>query len=353
MRKKVILTGITGQCASYFAEYLLEHTDFVIFGARRRLSVSNDENIRHLYGNDRLKFISVDLTDGPSIQSSIERIKPDYYINCAAQSLVPESWNSPVNTFQTDCIAIIYMLEAIRKVVPKCRFLSVGSTEEFGDVLYSPQDLNHPFRARSPYGAAKVASHQLVKVYRDSYDIYAVHPICGNYESPRRGEEFVTRKITKSIGKIYKAIQANKDFIPLRLGNITAKRDWSHCKDIVDGLWRSLNQEKYNSEFTGKPKDYLFGSGKCYSVQDFLVKVLNASNLPFNVKVERKNELNVNYYLRGTRKHIVIIDPNQFRPADVQLLQVDSSLAREELKWEPKYNLDGIIQEMIERDVLN
>src|SRR3990167_6031162 len=244
--KKVIVTGCTGQAGSFMVDYLLKNTDYEIYGMVRRLSVSNHKNINHLKTNPRFHLFSGDLTDGHSLQKSIEDIKPDYYINAGAQSLVSESWTSPVNTFQTDAVSLIYILEAIRKTVPHCRFVNFGSSEQFVDVIYTPQDIKHPFRSRSPYAAAKVAAHQIVKVYKESYNLYAIQPICFNYEGSRRGLEFVTRKITHGVAQIYKSIKNNQPVIPIELGNINSQRDWSDCEDFVDGIWRMLNQDEYS-----------------------------------------------------------------------------------------------------------
>ena len=196
MSKKVLITGVSGQAGSYFADYLLANTDYEIYGMVRRLSVSNHTNIEHLKNNPRFHLFSGDLNDCHSIFENIDNIKPDYFINCAAQSFVFESWVSPANTFEVVSVAIIHILEAIRKIKPECRFINFGSSEEMGDVKYSPQDENHPPRARSVYGAAKIAARQIIKVYRESYGLYCIQPWNFNYESERRGVEFITRKIT-------------------------------------------------------------------------------------------------------------------------------------------------------------
>jgi GDPmannose 4,6-dehydratase len=214
--KKIIVTGVTGQVGSYMTDFLLKNTDFEIYGAIRRLSVPNHENIAHIK-SERFHLIGMDLSDEHSISSAIEEIKPDYFINFA---------------------------EAIRKYCPKCRYYNAGSSEEFGDVQYSPQDMNHPPRARSPYGASKVAARQIVKVWRDSYDLYAVQGLLFNHESERRGEEFVTRKITKGVARIKREIEAGDIPTSIKLGNLKACRDWSHAEDFVRGVWLMLNQDR-------------------------------------------------------------------------------------------------------------
>ena len=213
MIKKVLITGVTGQAGSYFVEYLLDKTDLEIYGMVRRLSVKNHTNLTEkVLNNSRFHLFSGDLNDSHSIYKNIEDIKPDYFINCAAQSFVAESWISPANTFEVDCVSIIHILEAIRKLIPSCRFINFGSSEEMGDVVYSPQDEKHPPRARSVYGAAKIAARQIIKVYRESYNLFCVQPWNFNYESKRRGVEFVTKKITQNVARIYHSIKNNQNF---------------------------------------------------------------------------------------------------------------------------------------------
>ncbi len=201
--KKVLITGVTGQDGSLMADYLLQNTNYFVLGAHRRLSVPNHDNIEHLKNHPKFRLIDLDVTDSENIADVIQKEKPDYFINFAANSFVGNSWSMPVNHMQTNCMAVLYQLEAVRKYAPNCRYYNAGSSEQFGDVIYSPQDINHPFRPRSPYGAAKSAAHYLVKVYRDSYNLYAIQGVLFNHEGVRRGEEFVTRKITKNVARIY------------------------------------------------------------------------------------------------------------------------------------------------------
>jgi GDP-mannose 4,6-dehydratase len=231
-------------------EHLLKNTNLLIFGGVRRLSVYNHENIRQIK-SDRFHLINFDLTDAHSISRTIEKLKPDYFMNFAAQSFVASSWDFARQTWETNSTAILDILEAIRLYNPSCRLYQAGSSEEFGNVLYSPQDENHPLRPRSPYGASKCASRQLIKVYRESYNLYAIQGWLFNHEGTRRGEEFVTRKITKNVAIIYHSIQNNEEFEPLELGNIEAQRDWSDAEDFVEGIWMMLNQDRYNKNYNG------------------------------------------------------------------------------------------------------
>ena len=242
----VIITGVSGQDGSFMSDYLLKNTDYEIFGGARRLSVANHENIIHLANEKRFHLINFDLTDPHSISQTISQINPAYFINFAAQSFVKSSWDFPDQTSDANTKAVIHILEAIQLNCPDCRFYNAGSSEEFGDVVYSPQDEKHPLRPRSPYGASKASARHWVKVYRESYGLYALQGWLFNHEGTRRGEEFVTRKITKAVNRIEKAIENEESYQPLELGNVDAKRDWSDARDCVDAVWRMLNQEKYN-----------------------------------------------------------------------------------------------------------
>lgn len=382
MNKKVLITGCTGQMGSLMADYLLANTNYKIYGMVRRLSVPNHKNIDHLKNNPRFKLLMGDLTDGHSLAECIETVRPDYFINAAAQSFVKESWNSPVNTFETDAIAVIYILEAIRKNVPNCRFINFASSEMFGDVVYTPQDIKHPFRSRSPYAAAKVAAHQIVKVYRESYNLYACSAICYNYEGVRRGEEFVTRKISKGVAKIKWALDNNRLIAPISLGNVDSQRDWSDAEDIVDGIWRMLNQEIYNKEIEKivpelkakhvgillpKPieyylsqviREYILASGETHSIKEFIQLAFESVDLkgswlsgqPLNRK-EVPTDWSYFIKLNNEWKQVVTIDPQFFRPNEVDLLCGDSSPIRAELGWQPKITFKNLVEKMIKNDL--
>ena len=200
--KKIIITGVTGQDGSHMVDYLINNTEHTIIGGVRRLSVKNHQNIEHLLDEPRFFLIDLDVTDAENIDRVISEHKPDYFINFAANSFVGTSWQMPVNHMQTNCMAVLHQLEAIRKHVPDCRYYNAGSSEEFGDVITEPQSEEHPLRPRSPYGASKCAARHLVKVYRDSYNLYAVQGWLFNHEGTRRGVEFVTRKITQHVARI-------------------------------------------------------------------------------------------------------------------------------------------------------
>lgn len=344
MSKKIIITGVTGQDGSYMADYLLENTEHYIYGMVRRASTNNHHNIKHLLNNPRFKIITGDLTDSQSIDNIVREIEPDYFINLAAQSFVGASWQIPEQTFDIDAVGVIRCLEAIRKHAPSCRFYNAGSSEELGNVDYSPQDEKHPLKPRSPYGAAKAAARHIVKVYRESYNLFAIQGLLYNHESPRRGEEFVTRKITKEIARIKKALDYGTEFEPLELGNIYAKRDWSHSKDFVKGIWIMLNQNS--------PKEFLLASGETHTVKEFINKAFEFAGISgyWGHSSEDRSEINEEFYT-PTKQVLVRINPVFYRPAEVDLLLGDPSNAIKELGWSPEISFSNLVQEMVENDI--
>jgi GDPmannose 4,6-dehydratase len=341
--KKVIVTGVTGQVGSYMVDFLLKFTNAKVYGAIRRLSVPNHENIKHVK-DPNFEFIEMDLGDEHSISSCIEEIKPDYFINFAANSFVGSSWRMPVNHFQNNTMGVLHQLEAIRKYCPDCKYYNAGSSEEFGDVQYSPQDLDHPSRPRSPYGASKVAARQIVKVWRESYNLFAVQGYLFNHESERRGEEFVTRKITKAVARIATSInKGNTDFKPLELGNMNAKRDWSHAEDFVRAVWLMLNEKT--------PKDYLLASGETHTVKEFVELAFeNAGIKGFwsgegtNEKFKFLGEVPIDITL-------VKVNPDFYRPAEVDLLLGDPSEAQKDLHWEKSVDFPSLVRRMTLNDL--
>lgn len=374
--KKVIITGVTGMDGSYMADYLLKNTTLTIIAGIRRLSNDNHKNIKHLKDHHRFKLIDLDITDPTNIEQVIREEQPDYFINFAANSFVGKSWTMPVNHMQTNCMAVLYQLEAIRKFAPMCRYYNAGSSEEFGDVQFSPQTEKHPLRPRSPYGASKASARMLVKVYRESYGLYAVQGWLFNHESERRGVEFVTRKITTNIARIKKEIQNSQKITPLELGNLDAKRDWSHAEDFVDGVWRMLNQEKFYSndiaEYEGNDsilsqeklheniKEYVLASGETHTVREFVEKAFDAANIDgrwsYSMDCDaslplEQTEIFVSKEDQGVV--LVKINPDFYRPAEVELLLGDASLAKKDLNWKPKISFDELVKKMVQNDLRN
>lgn len=320
--------------------HLLKNTDYEIYGAIRRLSVTNHENIADI-DNVRFNLVNLDILDQQSIFNNVKTIKPDYIINFAAQSYVGESWNSPIQTFTTNTLSVIYFLEAIREFNPSCRFYSAGSSEELGDVDYSPQDLRHPLKPRSPYGASKCAARHIVKVYRESYNIFAIHCILFNHEGIRRGREFVTRKITSNIARIKKEIKNNQPVKPLELGNIFAIRDWSDSEDFVEAVWIMLNRDE--------PREYVLSSNETHTVKEFVDLTCEYAGLKVEWKIDEQNPLNT--VLLYDNKVILTINGKFYRPAEVDLLYGDSIETRKTIGWEPKVSFKQLVKKMIDWDM--
>jgi len=341
MSKKVLITGVTGQDGSHMADYLINNTENVIIGGIRRLSVKNHQNIEHLVGHERFKLIDLDVTDQANVEWVIQNEQPDYFINFAANSFVGNSWNMPVNHMNTNLMAVLYQVEAIRKHCPDCRYYNAGSSEEWGNVDYSPQDEKHPAKARSPYGVSKVAARQLVKVWRESYNIYAVQGWLLNHEGIRRGEEFVTRKITKGVSEIFHQARLGEPITAIELGNLDAKRDWSDAEDFVEGVWLMLNNKS--------PKEYVLSSNETHSIREFVELAFAYAGFgQENCKWvgEKENEM----YIHGSQV-LVKINPEYYRPAEVSLLHGDSTLARQELGWKPKSSFQDLVRKMVENDL--
>ena len=340
--KKVIVTGVTGQVGSYMADFLLKFTDLEIYGAIRRLSVPNHKNIEKAKLNPKFKLIEMDLTDEHSMFSTIQEIKPDYFINFAANSFVGNSWHMPANHFDVNALGVMRQLEAIRKICPNCKYYNAGSSEEFGDVMYSPQDLNHPPRPRSPYGASKVAARQIVKVWRDSYKLFAIQGYLFNHESERRGEEFVTRKISMNAARIKKELDEGKTPEAFDLGNIEAKRDWSHAYDFVRAVWLMLNEDK--------PKDYLLASGETHTVREFVEKAFEAADIKTHWH-EEDNPINTKLIHTETGSILLNINKDFYRPAEVELLLGDPSEAQKDLHWEKSVDFPTLVRRMVDNDI--
>jgi GDPmannose 4,6-dehydratase len=336
------------------AEYLLEHgnSNIKVYGMMRRSANPNFINTTKFENHPNFQFVYGDLSDDVSIDNIVKDIQPDYFINFAANSFVGCSWDMPLQVMDVNAIGVIRSLEAIRKFKPDCRFYSAGSSEEFGDVLYSPQDIKHPQRPRSPYGASKCTARHMVKVYRDSYDMFAVHGILFNHEGTKRGKEFVTRKITAGVARIYHKLRdvdewryrrkRKAEFKPIELSNLDAKRDWSDSEDFVRGVWLMLNQDK--------PKDYILASGETHSIRDFVEKAFEC------VKMDGKwvgAGVDEKYIHRdGKYEHILVrINPEFYRPAEVEFLLGDSTPIREELGWKPNSTFEDLVNKMVKFDI--
>lgn len=336
MSKNIVITGVTGQDGSHLVDFLLQHTDHNVFGGVRRLSVSNHVNLSHI-DNPKFKLINLDLTDPHSIESSIVRYRPDYFINFAAQSFVGTSWEFPAQTFTTNSTSVLHMLEAIKSHRPECRFYNAGSSEEFGNVDYSPQDTAHPLKPRSPYGASKCAARLLVKVYRESFDLHAVQCWLFNHEGTRRGIEFVTRKISDGIAKIVTSINSGKRFDPIILGNIDAERDWMDAEDAVRAVWEIINLPD--------PREYVIGTGETHSIREFLQHGFS------HVGIQPQwVGTGINEKLVSDHGDLVTISEEFYRPAEVDYLKADINEAVNDLNWRPTTSFKQLVQKMVDTD---
>lgn len=316
--KKAFITGITGQDGSYLAEFLLEK-GYRVYGLTRRTSTQNFTRIRNLIHNPNLELISGDLIDQHSLTYALQDIQPDEIYNLAAQSFVKASWDQPVLTGDFTGIGVTRMLEAMRLAAPNARFYQASSSEMFGKVRETPQNENTPFYPRSPYGVAKVYGHWITVNYRESYNLYAVSGILFNHESPRRGLEFVTRKISNSVARIKLGKQ---DFI--ELGNLESKRDWGYAKDYIEAMWLMLQQDQAD--------DYVISTGETHSVKEFLEIACQEAGL-------------------GDWQQYYKHNPKFDRPAEVDLLIGDSSKAKQKLNWQPKTNFRELVKIMVEADL--
>lgn len=369
MSKVVLITGVSGQDGSFMADYLIKNTDYRIFGAVRHTSKPDYSNFAHLLSEERFSVIELDVTDYVSVERVVRAVKPDYFINFAANSYVGNSWDMPVNHFGTNTLGVLNCLEALRLNKFNCRFYNAGSSEQWGNVDYSPQDIKHPFKPRSPYGASKCSAHHIVKVYRESYGMYAVQGLLLNHESERRGEDFVTRKISKNVARIKKEIESCQIPDLFYLGNIYAKRDWSHAEDFVDGVWRMLNQIEFKTFTTREKnsgkikdvnlnlKDYVLSSNETHTVKEFIEKAFDYLDIKYIWRGEGlEEELLLSHDGRvATKRYVplVKIDPKFYRPAEVDLLLGDSTEARKELGWGPKVSFNELVERMVKYDYQN
>ena len=314
-KKRALITGITGQDGSYLAELLLDK-GYEVFGVVRRLSAPNVWRIQHLL--DKVTLLQADMLDQLSLIKAVDVSQPDEFYNLAAMSFVPASWDQPMLTGEFNAQGVTRALEAVRSVNPKIRFYQASSSEMYGRVREVPQTERTPFYPRSPYGCTKVYGHYITVNYRESYDLFAVSGILFNHESPRRGIEFVTRKVTDGVARIVLGLSDS-----LKLGNLDARRDWGFSGDYVNAMWLMLQQEQ--------PDDYVIATGTAYSVRDLVEAAFTHVGLDWNKYVG--------------------IDPRFIRPAEVDLLVGDPSKAKKELGWEPAVDFKQLIAMMVDADL--
>ncbi|MFH1376322.1 MAG: GDP-mannose 4,6-dehydratase [Candidatus Woesearchaeota archaeon] len=317
--KKALITGITGQDGSYLAELLL-NKEYEVHGIVRRAAIEDSNHrlsrIKHI--EDSIELHPGSLEAYPTIFNIFQEVKPDECYHLASQSFVFESFKDPFTTFNTNIYGTLHVLEALKRVTPNCRFYFAGTSEMFGNIKESPQNEKTPFHPRSPYGISKNTGFDLTRNYREGHNIFGASGILFNHESPRRGLEFVTRKITDGVAKIKHGLESE-----LRLGNLDAKRDWGFAKDYVEAMWMMLQAEE--------PSDYVVSSGRSHSIRDFLDIAFNHVGLEF--------------------RDYVKVDPKFLRPAEVHTLQGDSSKIKTELGWEPKTEFGDLIKMMVDHDM--
>lgn len=315
MQKTALITGITGQDGSYLAELLLEK-GYKVFGMVRRSSSENFDRIEHL--RDRVELRQGDLLDQLSLINMIDETQPDEIYNLAAQSFVPTSWTKPLLTGDFTALGVTRMLEAVRYVNRKIRFYQASSSEMFGKVLEVPQSETTPFYPRSPYGVAKVYGHFITVNYRESYDMFAVSGILFNHESPRRGKEFVTRKVTDAVARIKLGLATE-----LRMGNLDSKRDWGFAGDYVEAMWHMLQQNE--------PDDYVIATGETHTVRELVQVAFEHVGLDY--------------------EKYVVLDEKFLRPAEVDLLVGDPAKAQKKLGWKPKVSFEQLVHMMVDGDM--
>ena len=339
-RKVALITGITGQDGSYLAELLLEK-GYEVHGIIRRASTFNTKRIDHLYQDPHEEYVKLflhygDITDSSNLNRLIEKIQPTEIYNLAAQSHVGVSFDSPEYTAEATGVSTLRILDAIRESGVKTKFYQASTSELFGGLPdTAPQSEKTPFYPKSPYGVAKLYSYWITVNYRESYDIFACNGILFNHESPRRGETFVTRKITRAAAAIHLGMQDK-----LYLGNLDAKRDWGHAKDYVEGMWRILQQDK--------PQDYVLAMNETHTVREFVELAFAELGYEIEWQGTGVDEKGID---KNTGKVLVEVDPRYFRPAEVELLWGDSTKARTELGWEPKYSFMDLVKEMVQSDL--
>lgn len=334
--KKAFITGVTGQDGSYLAELLLGK-GYEVHGLKRRSSSFNTGRVEHLLDNPMFKLHDGDLADSTNLTRLVKEIQPDEIYNLAAQSHVKVSWDCPEFTAETDAVGTLRLLEAIRinGLEKKTKFYQASTSELFGLIQEPVQSEKTPFYPRSPYGVAKMYSYWIVVNYRESFGMFACNGILFNHESPRRGETFVTRKITMAAARISLGMQEK-----LSLGNLNAKRDWGHAKDYVEGMWRILQNDK--------PEDFVLATGTTTSIRDFVTMTFKELGLEIEWRGTGVDEKGVD---KATGKVVVDVNPAYFRPAEVELLLGDSTKARTKLGWKPTYDLQMLCHEMVESDL--
>ena len=334
MTKKALITGITGQDGAYLAEFLIRK-GYKVYGAVRRTSSVNTSRLSYIGVLDKIEIVSMDIAEITNIQRLIEKIEPDEIYNLAAQSFVKTSYEQPIYTSDIDGIGVTRLLETIRNLGGKPKFYQASTSEMFGKVHESPQNEKTPFYPRSPYGIAKLYSHWMTINYREAWNIHACSGILFNHESPLRGTEFVTRKISQGMAQI-----ALKKIKKINLGNLNAERDWGFAGDYVEAMWLMLQKDK--------PDDYVIATGETHSVRDFVQIAANSIDIDIEWNNEGNNEVGV---CKKTGNTIISVDKQYTRPSETEHLLGDASKAKENLGWKPSVNFQSLVNMMVEHDL--
>ncbi len=333
--KTAFVSGVTGQDGAYLAKFLLER-GYTVYGGCRRTSTPNFWRLDELRIRDSVKCVSFDLADASNVQWAVSTIKPDEFYNLAAQSFVSTSFDQPIYTGDVDGLGVARILDAIRQSSPATKFYQASTSEMFGKVQETPQTERTMFYPRSPYGAAKLYAHWMTVNYRESYNLFAVSGIAFNHESPLRGVEFVTRKITYNLARIKIGLEER----PLRLGNLDARRDWGYAKDYVKGMWLMLQQDK--------PVDCILSTGETHPVRSFAEKAAAAMHMKIEWIGKGRDEVGVD---QASGKKVIVVDREYYRPAEVDLLLGNADVARAQLGWASEMSFEGLVNLMAAEDL--
>ena len=367
MSKNIIITGVNGQLGQFIVKYLLENqADINIIGTIRHKSYDDQ---KYIFDKSKITFELMDLTDVHSIENLIIKYKPDYFVNCAANAFVGDSWKVPIQHMEQNCIGVLHQLEAIRKHSPYTRYFNMGTSEEFGNTnIGGFQDETTPLDPKSPYGASKAAARHLISVYRKSYNLYAIQNWTFNFESEMRGYQYVTKKITMGVARIKDAIDNNVEIIPIELGNLNSSRSWQFCGDVADSIWKSLNQEKFRidlrgiGEFDGidtmyydlsrNIKEYVVSSPECHTIRELVEESFKCVGID-NLVWDGDGVDEVLWYkdISGNPHKLIKINPIYFRPVDVTFLNGNSALIQKELGWKPTLTFKQLVKRMVDYDV--
>lgn len=362
MSKNIVITGFSGMDGPHMADLLLKETNYNIIGVLRRQSNPNIVNYAHLLSNDRVKIVSADITDPVSINNLIQTYKPEYFFNFCAQSHVAESWVAPVMTFEVNAMGVLHCLEAIRLYHPRCRFYSAGTSEQFSEPIYLPMDELHKQSSKSPYASSKIAASHLVNTYRRSYGLYAIHGILFNHESERRGKNFLPRKISSGVARIYHELGAGKVPTPIFVGDIYSKRDWSYAPDFCRGIWMMMNQELYRKDLqpelyqeetyskdaVNQLREYVLASGQTQTVKD----LINLAFFAVGYSIEWKGQ-GIDEKAFIADMPVVEISKEFYRPADVTYLHGTPEKIQKELGWKAEIDFRELVARMVRWDLNN